>query len=59
MRKAGWTIWLGLAGLFITIIGSSSLLAFKIGGVNEKVITLEKDMSVVKDDISKLKDDVG
>jgi hypothetical protein len=44
-------IWLAVAGLFVTVIGSSSLLAFKIGSVNEKVLTIEKSL----EDLPKMK----
>ena len=44
MRETDWTIWIALAGLFVTIIGSSILLAFKIGGINEKIMWMEKPL---------------
>ena len=44
MRETDWTIWIALAGLFVTIIGSSILLAFKIGGIKEKIMSMEKTL---------------
>jgi len=45
-------------GLFVTIIGSALLLSFKIGGVNEKVMSIEKCLEKLTDTVDRLKVDV-
>ena len=43
MNNSDWiTIWGIAIGLFVTTIGSALLLSFKIGGLHEKVISMEK-----------------
>ncbi|MEI9920365.1 MAG: hypothetical protein WDO14_16460 [Bacteroidota bacterium] len=59
MRNSNTTIWIGLAGLFITIISSSVFLGFRIGVIDEKVTSLEKSMEKTMADVSTLKTDVS
>lgn len=59
MKHSEWIAIGGIAtGLFASIIGSAIYLSFKIGGVNEKVNSLEIRMTSVEDSLTGIKEDV-
>ena len=59
MKKTDWNIWIGIAGLFLSIIGSFSVLSFKMGVMNEKIMSIEDMLPRITNDIAGIKTDVA
>lgn len=56
MNTSDWIAIGSIAvGLFITIIGSALVLSFKIGGLNEKMTTMEKAIEKLTEAIDQTK----
>jgi hypothetical protein len=56
MSTSDWiTVWGIAAGLFLTSIGSVLVLAFKIGGVNEKMASMAK----ILEDVPRIKIEIA
>jgi hypothetical protein len=58
MKRSNWSAHWGVVASIFATIGSSSVLAFKIGVINEKVISIEKtleDILEMKTDITEMK----